>query len=162
MTDKTIIFLDLDGVLITQWSELQPIETRFKEFAKPFQKQGVDIINQIIDEYNAEIVLSSDWRYVFNKQMLGEYFKMNEINQIPIPMPYDYRSEFRDKKSYPNYKELRRSKEIEMYVTEHKIKRFVIFDDLALMCFPDNFIKTEFSIGLTIEYKERVKTILNA
>lgn len=160
MNEQVTIFLDLDGVLITQWSELQPRKKWFKEFAKPFQPEGVKIINKIIEERETKIVLSSDWRYMFNEQMLADFFKYNNINQKPIPMPYDYRHEFTKKEGLLNYKELRRCKEIETYVNEYKVKEFIIFDDLELICFPNNFIKTEFPDGLTDIYRERIEKIL--
>jgi len=102
MKNKPVIFLDIDGVMITQWSEIQPRKTYFKDFAKPFSPESVDVLNYIIESANAEIVLSSDWRHVFNKEILEEFFNFNGIYSAPIPMPYDYHYDFQE---FSNHKE---------------------------------------------------------
>jgi len=39
--------------------------------------------------------------------------------------------------------------EIENFAKKNDIQKFVILDDLPLICFPERFIKTEGIIGLT-------------
>jgi len=160
MENKPIIFLDIDGVMITQWSEKQPRKKYFKDFAKPFSPESVEVLNYIIETANIEIVLSSDWRHVFNEQMLEEFFNFNGIKIAPIPMPYDYVHEFRDLNKYPNRKELKRSKEISTYVKEYKLEHFVIIDDMKLECFPEHFVQTQSDVGLLLKHKEQIINIL--
>jgi len=155
-----IIFLDLDGVLITNWSDQQPIEKRFKQFGKPFNPEGVEVIKHIIDNFDAVIVLTSDWRYIFNQNQLIEYFAYNNVFAKLTPMPYDYRIDFRDKTQYPNYKELRRSKEIQVYVEEYKPNNFVIIDDMDLVCYQNKFVKTNTVTGLNKSDLPKILSIL--
>jgi len=144
-----ILFLDIDGVLITEWSNLQPRNAWFKDFAKPFSPESVEVINQIIEQFDLQIVLTSDWKYVFELKHLIEFFEFNNINAKPKLMPYDYRGEFRDRVKFPNYKELRRTKEISTYITEFRPSNFLIIDDLDLSSFGKNFVRTEPETGLT-------------
>jgi len=152
------IFLDLDGVMITEWSDTQPKERLFEGFAKPFQPEAVAIINELIKTEKAKIVLSSDWRFMFRRDKLDEFFRFNNINKSPFPMPYDFRSHFLEKERMEKL-ERARSKEIETYVKEYELKKFIIFDDLKLTCFPEHFVNTEFRTGLTYDYRDAIAQI---
>jgi len=160
MQNKPVIFLDIDGVLITNWSEYQAKKTWFKNFVKPFNPISVEVLNFIIETFEAEIVLTSDWRHVFNEKMQEEFFNFNGINYAPKLMPYDYVHEFKDVNKFPNRRELKRSKEIETYVKEYKLSRFVIIDDMNIYCFPNHFVQTISDNGLEIKHKQIISEIL--
>jgi hypothetical protein len=94
------IFLDNDGVicLSSNWGsrhkkqkkwgnkklsmsmESIPIEYRFDNF----DKRAIKILNGILEETGAEIVVSSDWRLYATLDELGEYYLSQGIIKRPI------------------------------------------------------------------------------
>ena len=95
-----ILFLDNDGVICLssnwgsrhkkqkKWGKREPsmsmkdipIEYRFDDF----DKEATKILNQILEETRAEIVVSSDWRLHANLEELGYYYEMQGIIKKPI------------------------------------------------------------------------------
>ena len=95
-----VIFLDHDGVicLSTEWggrhkkqkewggrklsmtnSEV-PLDCRFDNF----NKKAIKILNEILEETGAEIVVSSDWKRWANVEDMGEYYESQGIKKKPI------------------------------------------------------------------------------
>ena len=95
-----VIFLDHDGVicLSTEWGgrfkkqqkwggrklsmttgEI-PLQYRFDNF----NKKAVKVLNEILEETGAEIVVSSDWKRWANAEELGEYYESQGIIKKPI------------------------------------------------------------------------------
>ena len=94
-----VIFLDHDGVicLSTEWGgrfkkqtkvgrklsqsvESLPVDARFDNF----NKKAVKILNEILEETGAEIVVSSDWKRWANVEEMGEYYESKGIIKKPI------------------------------------------------------------------------------
>ncbi len=95
-----ILFLDNDGVicLSSNWGSRHkkqkkwgnrklsmstksiPVEYRFDNF----DKKAIEILNEILEETDAEIVVSSDWRLHANLEELGEYYLAQGIIKAPI------------------------------------------------------------------------------
>ena len=96
-----IIFLDHDGVICmgNEWggrfkkqkkfygdkprpdsNSKIPIEYRFDDF----DTKAIKVLNEILDETGAEIVISSDWRKYATLEELGEYYIMQGISKQPI------------------------------------------------------------------------------
>jgi len=95
-----IIFLDNDGVicLANNWgSRLKkqkkwggkklsmsnneiPLEYRFDNF----DQKAVKVLNEILEETDAEIVVSSDWRLHATLEELGDYYESQGIIKRPI------------------------------------------------------------------------------
>jgi hypothetical protein len=94
-----VIFLDHDGVicLATEWggrfkkqqkygrkmsqSALSlPVDCRFDNF----NKKAIAILNEIIEETGAEIVVSSDWKRWATCEEMGEYYEAKGILKKPI------------------------------------------------------------------------------
>jgi hypothetical protein len=94
-----VIFLDHDGVicLSTEWggrykkrekdniSHKQPnlempLEYRFDNF----NQKAVKVLNEILEETGAEIVVSSDWKRWANVEEMGEYYDSKGIIKKPI------------------------------------------------------------------------------
>lgn len=48
-----------------------PVNVRFDDF----DKKAVKILNQILEETNAEIIVSSDWRFHATLEELGDYYE---------------------------------------------------------------------------------------
>lgn len=143
-----IIFLDIDGVLATEESSTMPWH---EEFTYPFDATCVSILNRILEETSAEIVLTSDWRITFNDlDLLDRLFKHNGIIKSPIDVTADFWS---------------RSKEILSYIELHssKITSFLILDDMDLKIHPLCFIRCNINDGLNEEgIEEKAIAILNS
>ena len=94
-----VIFLDHDGVicLSTEWGgrfkkqtkvgrklsqsvESLPVDARFDNF----NKKAVKILNEILEETGAEIVVSSDWKRWANVEEMGEDYESKGIIKKPI------------------------------------------------------------------------------
>jgi hypothetical protein len=97
-----VIFLDNDGVicLASNWGSRfkkqkefftkdnpreglamnSPVEVRFDNF----DKKAVEVLNSILEETSAEIVVSSDWRFHANLEELGDYYESQGIIKRPI------------------------------------------------------------------------------
>jgi hypothetical protein len=95
-----VIFLDHDGVICLQnnWGSRSkkqqkwggrkpfmslkdiPIEYRFDNF----DKKAIKVLNQILEETEAEIVVSSDWRLHSTINELGDYYESQGIIKKPI------------------------------------------------------------------------------
>ena len=89
-----IIFLDIDGVLATN-KEFGMNRTKFQtkhpeakelHIPYPFNPECVKIFNEILDETNAIIVLSSDWRLHWDLDGLDRIFKFNGVKKSPIAL----------------------------------------------------------------------------
>ena len=99
-----VIFLDHDGVicLSTEWggrfkkqtrvgrklsqSVLSlPVDARFDNF----NKKAVAVLNEILEETGAEIVVSSDWKRWANVEEMGEYYELKGIIKKPIAFTPD-------------------------------------------------------------------------
>ena len=96
------IFLDNDGVICLsnnwggrskKWAKYRsanpetsryiddaPVEVRFDDF----DTKAIKVLNEILEETDAEIVVSSDWRCHANLEELGEYFLSQGILKKPI------------------------------------------------------------------------------
>jgi len=92
-----VIFLDNDGVICLQnnWGSRSkkrakdgigtltkniPVEYRFDNF----DKKAIEVLNLILEETGAEIVVSSDWRLHATLDELGDYYHSQGIIKRPI------------------------------------------------------------------------------
>jgi hypothetical protein len=101
------IFLDNDGVICLdnnwggrsrKWKEylktnpenhlliMAPVKYRFDDF----DKKAVKILNEILTETGAEIIVSSDWRLHATLEELGDYYEAQGISKRPIGMTRTY------------------------------------------------------------------------
>lgn len=127
------IFLDIDGVLATEYcSGLKNHEL----YSYPWDKECVDIFNHITSQFECNIVLSSEWRIMYNNdlEMLDELFKHNGVTKSPNDVT-------------PNLHR-KRGLEIETYVKEHELTNFIILDDEELNIYPDQHIECSLENGI--------------
>jgi hypothetical protein len=95
-----VIFLDNDGVICLannwgsrikkqkEWGGMKlsmhgreiPLEYRFDNF----DEKAVKVLNEILEETGAEIVVSSDWRLYATLEELGDYYESQGIIKRPI------------------------------------------------------------------------------
>ena len=158
------IFLDIDGVIALeeQFMRNRPKFWKKHEWAKelgvpyPFDEKCVALLNEIIEETNAEIVISSDWRLHWDLVLMAEIFTRNGIKKMPRSMT----------KNMPvsmSWLEKNRANEIEAFISHFDLKQFVILDDLDLSrTFKtkeavDRFVRTKDTQGLKeVNIKQKV------
>jgi hypothetical protein len=152
------IFLDHDGVICLsnnwggrtkKWSKYRsenpesssdkrdaPVEVRFDDF----DEKAVRILNKILEETGAEIVVSSDWKRWASVEEMGEYYESKGIIRKPIALTPDLGDctwENPERESWvwsPRWDlEMSRVVEIRQYLHDHpEITHWVAIDDLHL------------------------------
>ncbi len=149
-----VIFLDNDGVIclqnnwggrIKKWAKYRsenpnsssdkhdaPVSVRFDNF----DEKAVRVLNEILTETGAEIVVSSDWRYHANLEELGEYYKSQGIIKVPISTTsstQDIEPEMWKLLRFRADLELERSIEILHWLSKHpEVTNWVAVDDLDM------------------------------
>ena len=144
-----VIFLDFDGVLNSNKYFINSIENQ------PFflEDEKMELLKNIIDETNAKIVLSTSWREIWGidleiSKKLKEYFDSYNIDIFDVTPCINYN----------------RVDEINFWIKQHKIRSFVILDDITGPWFnlESNVIVTNIDFqGLTEEHVKRAINILN-
>ena len=168
---KPIIFLDLDGVLATDYELFDVVTMDFHSLKEntwakelnvpyPFDEDCVGVLNEIFIETDADIVLSSDWKKHWTLEQLDIIFKNNGIIKSPIDITSKKTISYMDH-------EKNRAYQIEDYVKNNNIKNFVIIDDMYISHHLDDmknkFVRTEGYEGIKgIGIKERILNILKS
>ena len=148
-----VIFLDIDGVLVTPESIYKSkkhyLETG--EMISSIDEDKLDIIKEIIEKTNAKIVLSSLYKLEFIKDEQGNPHPITDKTKLMESLFNKHSLKIFD--LTPNDYYRNRSKEILMYLRNNSIDNFVIIDDEGVSLsevFPDNFIK----INTPYDYQE--------
>lgn len=145
-----VIFLDIDGVLATN-KEFATNRTKFREkyiWAKELRvpygwnKECVQILNEILDETDAEIVISSDWRFHWDLDELDKIFKSNGVKKSPIF------GTIKNKRKMSSEIEDDRVYQISEWVKFNNPMKWVALDDMNLSSLGPNFFRTKDSEGL--------------
>ncbi len=145
-----IIFLDHDGVIclsnnwggrhkkqkeygrkMSQEIKELPVEVRFDNF----DRKSIDILNSILEETGAEIVVSSDWKRWATVEEMGEYYESKGIIKKPIAFTDSILYDDYDDFPWHNKWELEqtRSLEISQYLGQNSvITHWVAIDDLNM------------------------------
>ena len=159
-----ILFLDNDGVicLSNNWGERakkwanfkrdnpdveftdRPVQCRFDYF----DSKAVKVLNEILEQTGAEIVVSSDWRLHANLEELGEYYESQGIIKRPIAVTDIFKDIFPKEWNAFRYRadlELERSMEIGHWLENHpEVTHWVAVDDLNMS---SEFLSKYFSDG---------------
>lgn len=138
-----VIFLDVDGVLNFSGSEEKVLEEK------------ITLLKKIVDETQAQIVLSSDWRIWWDKKD-GDFLELeSKLKEDGLALL--------DKT--PDSKHGYRGAEIYQWIQEwtgENIESFVILDDRDDMkLYMDELVQTSLGTGLTIGDMEKAIRILN-
>lgn len=162
--NKKTIFLDIDGVLCTEkefFKSTKKFHEKFHEAKQlrvpyPFNFGCVKILNSILEETDAQIVLSSDWRHHWNIIELDMIFKFNGVIKSPVDVTGDY-------SLYTHDLEKNRVNEINIFRNIHNIELFVVIDDMNLDIYLTNrFVKTISNEGLKqTGIKDKIIKFLN-
>jgi hypothetical protein len=148
------IFLDNDGVICLsnnwggrskKWAKYRsanpetskqlsdaPVEVRFDDF----DKKAVKILNEILEQTGAEIVVSSDWRLHATLEEIGEYYTSQGILKKPVGFT-KLLGQFDDPENFIWSRQWRleqsRSLEILQYLKDHpEVTEWVAVDDLNM------------------------------
>ena len=149
-----VIFLDHDGVicLSTEWGgrykkqdkwggrklSMTPLEMPLDCRFDNFNQKAVKVLNKIIEETDAEIVVSSDWKRWANVEEMGEYYESKGIIKKPIALTTNLGqcTWYNDKVWIwsPRWDlEMTRVIEIKQYLHDHpEITHWVAVDDLDM------------------------------
>jgi hypothetical protein len=149
-----VIFLDNDGVicLSNNWGsrfkkqrafftednpresfgDNGPVEVRFDNF----DKKAISVLNSILEETGAEIIVSSDWRLHANLEELGDYYESQGIIKRPIAVTDKFKDIYPKEWSVLRFRadlELERSMEINHWLENHSgVTNWVAIDDLDM------------------------------
>lgn len=122
---KKYIYLDIDGVL-SLGSEIHPKLTKWG-YVHRFNSKAVKILNEILKETDAEIIITSDWKDNYSLKDLQEIFlEFANIIKAPIDITGSY-----PYKTSQLLEEIR-AKEIINHVNKLKPYYWVAIDDLNL------------------------------
>jgi hypothetical protein len=152
-----ILFLDNDGVIclsnnwggrykkqkeagrkMSQSTSTLPVDARFDDF----DKKAVAVLNSILEETGAEIVVSSDWKKHATVEELGQYYLAQGISKVPIDSTPFFRVLYDEGKVPLNSEfdynrthnlEQERHFEILHWLKEHpEVTHWVAVDDLCM------------------------------
>ena len=148
-----LIFLDIDGVMLSaaSWKPVENLEDGFSAFSK----RAVDCLNQLIQNTNASIVLTTSHKSRFTREQWNQIFLSRNMSVTIFDKLED------------NSESLNRKDEILNYLKAHPlIENYVIIDDdKSLNDLPhsikQNLVLTSSIIGLTQENIETALGILN-
>lgn len=149
-----VLFLDNDGVicLSNNWGSRTKKRKRFmkknphfsNEISKlpvkyrfdNFDQKAIKVLNQIINETDCEIVVSSDWKLHANLNELGEYYDSQGIVKRPIditPKMEEFDPESNGLFMWKGWLERKRILEINKYLSKHpEVTHWVAVDDLNM------------------------------
>ena len=133
-----VIFLDHQGVMY------------LKKHVSPgklddFDKNAVNVLNFILKETDAEIVISSDWKYWTSFNNMCKFYSDQGIIKTPIGVTPTKEN---------------RSDEILEWINKNPISNWVAVDDIDLDI--NNFVLTDPNYGMNgIGIKEKIISLLN-
>lgn len=154
-----ILFLDIDGVLCTTSCYGRGKNNKWGSYM--FDPKAVAVLNFILQETGAEIILSSDWRNTYTLQEMREIFCHNNVIKGPIGFTPN-------SNTYSGMNlEGGRVDEIRMWVKLHAWKndvKWVAVDDLNMVDLAPNFVlcPREQEGIKRIGIKEKIIEILNS
>jgi len=154
-----ILFLDYDGVICLQgeWESRYNNKEGLDSIFDKFNKEAIDILNEIIEATDCEIVTSSDWRLYSSLEEMQDLFILRGVRKSPIAFTGFIKGSIQDLK-------LSRSKEILDFVDQYNIKTWCAVDDMDMgLWLTDHFVRTPKSregIKQT-GVKEKIIKILN-
>lgn len=149
-----VLFLDNDGVICLsnnwggrakKWAKYRsenpnsstdkkdaPVDIRFDNF----DEKAIRVLNSILEESGAEIVVSSDWRFHASLEELGDYYESQGIIKRPISTTSRTEDINPELWKYLRFRadlELERSIEILDWLEKHpEVTNWVAVDDLNM------------------------------
>jgi len=109
----------------------RPVHVRFDNF----DKKAINVLNRILEETDAEIVVSSDWKLYATLEELGDYYESQGIKKRPIaltPRLVDFDPDSAGLFHWKGWLERARCLEIQKWLSENEVKQWVAVDDLNM------------------------------
>ena len=145
-----ILFLDHQGVMFLKLG-IWP-NTRIKPL--DFDVEAVSVLNNIIEETDCEIVVSSDWNMWVTLQEMGDFYIKQGILKRPIGYAFGL-------DNYKNRIEIRRSLGIMNWLKNNpNVTNWVCVDDLDLREYITNFVWVEDTVN-GIKSENIIKQIIS-
>lgn len=144
-----IIFLDIDGVLNSE-IYYRSVDRTAKDWSR-FDPTAVDLIKKLVNEFFAQIVISSTWRFGAVQLLNSELKKSGLIKYL--------HKDWKTPQGYPPSK----GKEIKEWLDQHtNISEYVIIDDdeSILEEQKSRFVKTDLMNGMKEKHYARAREIL--
>ncbi len=141
-----ILFLDHYGVMCLGTTEIVrtehslPTAAEFagtdKTYFSDFDSSAVNILNQILDQTDTEIVISSDWKLKTSIEGMCKFYQKQGIKKMPI----DYTTWL---PGAPTYHQ-QRATEINAWLEQHpETTQWAAIDDLYMGTWLTNFVWTK-------------------
>lgn len=141
-----ILFLDHYGVMclgatkIVRTEHSLPTNAEFagtdKTYFSYFDPDAVNILNKILVQTGAEIVISSDWKLKISIEGMCEFYQKQGIKKMPI----DYTAWLPGKTTYHE----QRATEITTWLEQHpETTQWAAIDDLYMGTWLTNFVWTK-------------------
>lgn len=142
-----VIFLDHDGVicLSSEWGSRSKKEGyrayRRDEPHHPadrfdnFNRKAVKVLNEILEETNAEIVISSDWKLYCTLEEMREVYEKHGISKLPIDFTPNMKQFDKDAFGlfmWKGWLARVRTVEIRKWMEGKEIEKWVAVDDLNM------------------------------
>ena len=130
-----VLFLDHDGVicLSTEWGSRLKNKEGLDSIFDRFNDKSIKVLNQIIEETDCEIVISSDWRFHATLERMRDLYAIRGIKKLPIdytPSAISNMNKLWSSNSNPSET---RSYEIKEWLSEHpEVTHWVAVDDMNM------------------------------
>ncbi len=149
-----VIFLDFDGVLNSA-EYRNSVDDYYSNF---IDERKLELLALLVREYNAEIVLTSQWRLHWNEGEVQEHPDGSRINKLFAKHGMKIYSKT---ESFGNNRNL----EVADWLARHEVENYVIFDDFDFFWSETNrahFVRTnDAKDGLTDSGIEAARFIFN-
>ena len=160
---RKVIFLDIDGVLSPRWWDS---DKQSDNYGRLFDAKAVANLSKIVEETEAEIVISSSWKNVGLVELQNMWRDRNLPGKI-VDITPDYMSDellLKEDSSNMDYL-YERGSEIQGWLLLHgdDVGRYVIIDDMDDIL-PEqlsHFVQTDPEFGITIDDVKKIVHLLN-
>ena len=160
---RKIIFLDIDGVLSPRWWNS---DKQSDNYGCLFDAKAVANLAKIVEETEAEIVISSSWKNVGLVELQNMWRDRGLPGKI-VDITPDYMSDellLKEDSSNMDYL-YERGSEIQGWLLLHgdDVSRYVIIDDMddILPEQQSHFVQTDPEVGITNDDVKKVVHLLN-
>jgi FMN phosphatase YigB (HAD superfamily) len=154
LKERKYLFLDIDGVL-NSFDDYNMTGDEFlrklSHISFKISKRQMNILNEIIKQYNPKIILSSYWRTRYSLKELNNIFKENGLEGKISDVTDSKGEEHKDRWS-----------QIKRYIDDKNIKNYIILDDENLTRKKQdipNFVRTNSYEGLTEKHLREIGKI---
>ena len=164
---KRIIFLDIDGVLNTKWWYTQMDRNTPKDqYGYAFDPRAVANLKRIMDETEAEIVISSSWKSFGFSELEEMWNERGLPGKLIGVTPNSVSDEMLLDADIDNIELFHiRGEEIKEWLTKHgkQVSHYAIIDDMDNMLSEQqsHFVHTNPEVGITEDDAEAVIAVLN-